>query len=536
MDDPDLEASAIVFSRPVAAAVLLFFTEILFFYGDPPRVVDELATTAILIPLYRLLPPKLLSKIRGKFFWLVGLFVLSRLIDLLPYLSLLRRLLQLMVAVATFAIIVHAIRKDTSSGVSWADTGKRALRWVEKTAAFLLAVAIVSSVLGNLSLTDVIVTAVILSAYAGLVFYALYLVINGIVRIGIRTRFCRRLRMVRRHEPLLVRRTMTIVRIVIVIFWVTVPLRHLYIFEPVVEGVRKILTAEARFGEVGLSLGGVLGFAVTVWVAFMISRVIRFMLDEDVFPRLTLPRGAPHAITTAFHYIILLFGFFLALAATGANLGKFSLLAGAFGVGIGFGLQSVVNNFISGLILIAERPVMPGDTIEVGQMIGQVKRIGMRSSTVRTLQGAEVIVPNGNLISSEVINWTLSDRQRRVDIPVGVAYGSPVAKVLEILKAAGAGHTDVLENPAPSALFMGFGDSSLDFELRIWTTAFDAWFRVRSEVITTIESALNDAGIVIPFPQRDLHVRSVAQDAGKSLRGEVDASAGGSASGETREK
>jgi small-conductance mechanosensitive channel len=263
-----------------------------------------------------------------------------------------------------------------------------------------------------------------------------------------------------------------------------------------------------------------MAFAVTVWAAFAISRLIRFILEEDVYPRLTLPRGVPNAFSTGIHYVLLLFGFVLAVAATGADLSKFTLLAGAFGVGIGFGLQNVVNNFISGLILITERPIMPGDTIEVGNMVGDVKRIGMRSSTIRTWEGAEVIVPNGNLISSEVINWTLSDRQRRVEIPVGVAYGSNTAKVTEILQNVASQHEDVLENPAPYVLFIGFGDSSLDFLLRFWTGRFEGYFRIRSQIVYGIEAALNEAGIVIPFPQRDLHVKSVTPEAGATLHGE----------------
>jgi len=140
---------------------------------------------------------------------------------------------------------------------------------------------------------------------------------------------------------------------------------------------------------------------------------------------------------------------------------------------------------------------------------------------VRTWEGAEVIVPNGNLVSNDVINWTLSDRQRRIEIPVGVAYGSPVKKVMEILTAVASQNEDVLESPAPYALFIGFGDSSLDFALRFWTARFEGYFRVRSAVLVAFEEALNEAGIVIPFPQRDLHVKTVAPQAGRTLHGEA---------------
>ncbi|MCK4774060.1 MAG: mechanosensitive ion channel, partial [Candidatus Krumholzibacteria bacterium] len=397
---------------------------------------------------------------------------------------------------------------------------RRFARNVVKTYLVLLGTAFVANALGNVSLSDVVVSAVVRSAYLALVLYTFYLIIESVLSIGMGTGAARKIRMVRRHEVLVRERLLTVFRLILVAAWVGWSLQFLRLLDPIVNGVRTVLTAQARFGELGISLGGVLGFAFTVWLAFTLSRFIRFVLDEDVYPRLTLPRGVSNAISTGLHYVILLMGFLLAVAATGADLGKFTIVAGAFGVGIGFGLQSIVNNFISGLILIAERPIMPGDTIEVNNMMGQVKRIGMRSSTIRTWKGAEVIVPNGNLISNDVINWTLSDPQRRIDVPVGVAYGSDVAKVLEVLNSAGASISDILDNPAPNVLFMGFGDSSLDFELRVWTANFESYQRVRSEVVIAVERALSEAGIVIPFPQRDLHVKSVESDAGKALRGD----------------
>jgi small-conductance mechanosensitive channel len=519
-DDPKLEPAAQILSRPVSASFVFSIVILLMFYYEAPRIVDELITVLCFVPLLRILPPKLLSRTRGLLFWLIGLHLLARLTDLLPYEALLRRLLLFLISAITLFIVLHSVRKDTASHFPGQSGWRTAIRRLEKTALVLLSAALLANLLGNLSLCEVVVNSVILSAYGGLVLYALYLIVESVVRIGLGTRFVRKLRMVRRHEELIRRRTLAILRIVLVLLWIAGSLNLLQVL-PVITGLlRRVLTAQARFGEIGLSLGDVLGFAITVWVSFLISKVLRFVLDEDVFPRLTLPRGVPHAVGIALHYVILFLGFLLAVAATGADLGKFTLMAGAFGVGIGFGLQNIVNNFISGLILIAERPIMPGDTIEVGKMIGDVKRIGMRSSTIRTWEGAEVIVPNGNLISSEVINWTLSDSQRRVDIPVGVAYGSPTKKVIEILVGVASNHKDVMDNPAPYALFLGFGDSSLDFVLRFWTARFHEFVRVRSQIVLGIEEALKEGGIVIPFPQRDLHLKTVKPDAGKTLRGD----------------
>jgi small-conductance mechanosensitive channel len=519
-DDPKLVPAARVLSRPVSSSFVLSIVLLLSFYHEAPRIVDELATILCFVPLLRILSPQLLSRTRGFLLWLIVLHLVARFADVMPYDALLRRLLLLLIAAIASLALLRSIRKDTVSNFPDRASWLTAIRRVEKAALILLSAALLANVLGNVSFCEVVVNATLLSAYGALVLYVLYRIVESVVRIGLGTQFARGLRMVRRHEELLRRRILSILRILLVLLWIVGSLNLLQVLPLITGFLQRALTAQARFGEIGLSLGDVLGFAVTVWASFLISRVLRFVLDEDVFPRLTLPRGVPHAVSVSIHYVILFFGFLLAVAATGADLSKFTLMAGAFGVGIGFGLQNIVNNFISGLILIAERPVMPGDTIEVGTMIGDVKRIGMRSSTIRTWEGAEVIVPNGNLVSSDVINWTLSDRQRRVEVPVGVAYGSPTKKVMEILVRVASNHEDVLDNPAPNALFMGFGDSSLDFVLRFWTARFSKFFRVRSDITLGIEEALNDAGIVIPFPQRDLHLKTVQTDAGRNLRGE----------------
>jgi small-conductance mechanosensitive channel len=269
-----------------------------------------------------------------------------------------------------------------------------------------------------------------------------------------------------------------------------------------------ILTTPLTLRTVSISLADVLGFGLTVALALGLSQLIRVVLDEDVLPRFRLGRGVGAAISATARYVILVGGFVLALGAAGIDLSRFTILAGAFGVGIGFGLQNIVNNFVSGLILLYERPVQMGDVVQMGDLLGSVTRIGIRSSTLRTFAGSEVIVPNANLISEQLVNWTLSDPQRRIDIPVGVAYGTDPEKVLQVLREATRAVPYVLADPEPTALFRGFGDSALNFEVRFWTT-FDVYLQAQSAVTTAVCAALAREGIEIPFPQRDLHLRSV---------------------------
>jgi small-conductance mechanosensitive channel len=218
-------------------------------------------------------------------------------------------------------------------------------------------------------------------------------------------------------------------------------------------------------------------------------------------------RGLPYAISSLLHYLILLLGFLAAIGAMGVDLNRVTLLTGAFGVGVGFGLQTIVNNFVSGIILLLERPIQVGDAIQMTDLDGEVRRIGIRSTTVHTWRGAEVIVPNATLISGNLTNWTLSDRTRRFELPVGVAYGADPQRVIDLLREAAAAVPGVLGKPAPVVLFQGFGDSALNFEVRAWTARFEEWAAVHSQVAVAVNAALKAAGIEIPFPQRDVTLR-----------------------------
>jgi potassium-dependent mechanosensitive channel len=348
------------------------------------------------------------------------------------------------------------------------------------------------------------------SSYIAAVLVVAVRVLEAVIGYALRVRPLRLLRVVQEHRLVLEARIRRVVRVVALALWATSILKALALWDALVDTTTVVLTARFERGELSLSLGDVLAFAVTVWIAFAISSIIRFVLQEDVFTRLRLARGLPAALSSLVHYFILLIGFFLGLAALGLDLNRVTILAGAFGVGIGFGLQNIVNNFVSGLILLVERPIQVGETVQIGDLLGEVHRIGIRSSTVRTWEGAEVIVPNADLIADKVTNWTLSDRMRRIELPIGVEYGTDPEKVITVLLDAARAQDDVLADPEPQAIFLGFGDSALNFELRAWTARvdgrFEDWILTRSGLALAVHRALDVAGIGIPFPQREIYV------------------------------
>jgi potassium efflux system protein len=251
---------------------------------------------------------------------------------------------------------------------------------------------------------------------------------------------------------------------------------------------------------------------VVIYLTTIISWVIQAFVDSQIMTPRKMDVGVKESLKRLTHYGLCTVGFLVAVSMAGLDLQKFTILAGALGVGIGFGLQNIVNNFVSGLILLFERPVKVGDVINIDQDWGTIKKIGLRSTIFETFDRAEIIVPNADLVSQKVTNWTFSSKIVRVNLPVGVAYGSPLEKVLGVLNRAAREHPDVFSYPEPNTIFEEFGNSSINFRLRFWVHTIDDRMKIRSEVAVIVDRLFREEGIEIPFPQRDLHLRSIDSD------------------------
>lgn len=250
---------------------------------------------------------------------------------------------------------------------------------------------------------------------------------------------------------------------------------------------------------------------VTLFTVILLTRLIQWFLSSRVFPHTELDLGLREAISSITGYVGIIIAILISLGAVGLDLSNLALVIGALSVGIGFGLQAIFSNFISGLILLFERPVKVGDWVVVGDKEGTIKKIRVRSTEIQTFQNASVIVPNSQLISETVTNWTLHDKVGRVEIKVGVAYGSDTEKVREVLLAVAEDHPAVRALPAPVIIFTKFGDSSLDIELRCFIRNIRDVFTVSSELRFDVDNAFRKNKITIPFPQRDLHVKTLGE-------------------------
>ncbi|MEO6034467.1 MAG: mechanosensitive ion channel domain-containing protein [Verrucomicrobiota bacterium] len=264
-----------------------------------------------------------------------------------------------------------------------------------------------------------------------------------------------------------------------------------------------------KLGDSTLTVGGLLKLCVLIVLIFVLERFIRRMLMRRILRRTHFDSSLQYAISRFVGYCFITLGCFVALKTVGLDLSSLAVIAGAVGIGVGFGLQNVISNFVSGLIILAERPIAIGHRVEVGGVAGQVTKINLRSTTVVTNDNITIIVPNSDFISNAVTNWSHGDPRVRMRLPVGVAYGTEPEKLREILLAIAKEHPKVLDDPAPAVFFIRFGDSSLDFELAVWTSEMSAKpRRFRSELYFSIEKKLRENKIEIPFPQRDLHLRS----------------------------
>jgi len=276
--------------------------------------------------------------------------------------------------------------------------------------------------------------------------------------------------------------------------------------------VKVYLVSGFEIGDARIVPSRILWAMLIFGSVIIFSSWVRSQLENNWLKMTTMGRGARDAMVTIIGYIMFLAAIMAGLSAAGFDFGNVAIIAGALSVGIGFGLQNIVNNFVSGLILLFERPIRKGDWIEVGGTEGVVKDIQIRSTVIQTFDRSDVIVPNSELISGQVTNWVLSSQSGRAVIPVGVAYGTDTEKVRTILMAIAEENTDVVKAgsmPKPIVLFRAFGDSSLDFELRVFLHNVDNRLSIISDINFAIDKAFREEDIEIPFPQRDLHVKSL---------------------------
>ena len=489
---PGEDATSAVFEMPIAAAIILTLLLSRWIFPLAPRLFWAMIGALALIPSALILRRLIPAELRPLPYALLICFVFDQLRSISAAVELLPRSLFLVEMLLVIGITVWLIRwaGHTPSTRSNLTRSRKILKIAGYVGVAVSSIAWLASASGYVSLAIFIGNALVQSSYLALILYAILEVLDGLFAITLHMRPFQAFRVCRRHHDLLRHRSRQTLKFAAVLIWAVALLNELLLRERFFRAVRDFLNTEAAVGSIRISAGDVIAFVVTLWAAFLVSRFIRFLLDEEVYPRIELKRGLPYAISHTVHYLILFGGFFLALAALGVDMTRVTIIAGAFSVGVGLGLQNIFNNFISGLILLFERPISIGDIVQIDDASGVVERIGVRASTIRMTNGSEVIMPNGKLISERVINWTLSTRRHGIELPVTVAPGVDPGRVIKLLEKTASAHPLVTGEPAPQALFVKIAPDSFGFELRAWTERSELWMQIRSELAIAINTTL----------------------------------------------
>ena len=508
----DLQNAREVFEVPLAMALLITasFTTPLEWLGtsNVSFIVVSLCGVAILSIIRRFQLPIVAPLIWG----LMIIAIFDRVaLDLFGSSPTLEHVVFLIEMIVALFFLFWFLRSQRETETSPLAPFLPLLNFAMKLAAVVLAVAIFSDLIGWDNLARVLRASILGGGYASIGVYVLFLVFQSLITFVLLFRPLSLLRMVSRNRQLVRRRIGGGLKIIAVGLWGVLVLRPIGLLDLMLDSIARLLSATTSIGSLSVSLGDIMTFVLIVWLSRLIARFVNFVLREDVFPRVRTGRGVPQAISGLVRYSLVFIGFFVALAAAGIELTKLSIIAGGLGVGIGFGLQNVVNNFVSGLILLFERPIGVGDIIELPEIWGEMKRIGIRASVIRKFDGSEVIVPNSMLVSDKVVNWTLTDRVRRLELDVGVEYGTPAQDVIDLLVKVAKSNQRVFSDPEPLAFFVNFGDSALEFKLWTWVDV-NYGYSIRSELAVAVQEALKQADIGVPFPQRDLHIISGNKD------------------------
>ncbi|UCE69798.1 MAG: mechanosensitive ion channel [Flavobacteriaceae bacterium] len=502
--------SYLLFRMPaVVVAFILIFTGRLQLLEGTRFLGDILLFIMLLFAIF-LIMHKIPRRYRGLLYFSILLLVLDSIKTYVWFESIDYRMFMLAEAILMTGAIFYYTRPYLQTRQQMTTPIGRFIIRLVPLVYFLCAVSVVSNILGYTNLSDLTLKVCTQSGIAAIIAYALLLAVQSIFIGWLDQRFHRSAESNQEQLAFLKKRTGQFLRFTVIFLFVIGFLNIIDELRTVTEYISDAMTEPYVVGNLTFTLGSIFMFLLILVLSYISSRLVSFLVSDDygLLYFFRLPEGIPTAISLVLRYSIIVFGVILALSYLNVDLSQFNLMAGALGLGIGFGLQTVISNFVSGLILVFERPILPGDTIEVNNLFGKVSKIGVRASSITTYDGAEVVVPNMNLISNDLINWTLSDSIKRIEILVGTTYGADPNQVLEILRECAADLEYAIKEKDPLALFTEFGESSLNFRLLFWVP-FEKGLSAKSDVSLAIYNKFKAAGIEIPFPQRDVHIKSL---------------------------
>jgi len=488
-------------TRPISTAILLIALIQVGVYTEQTQAVKDMIIFIIFIPVVRIILLVLHSKVTP---YLLAYFVLI-FFDLMERNTLNNslddRLLLIMINLGMIALIVtfmkNKVIESFNNGVI-----KSVFYKLLPLIALLFVASIMANINGMVYLSERITHGVFGAIQSAIIFYALTIILSGYVIIMIRRRIAIVSNLLDKFADQIERNVTLFIKLFMVLWWFKLLIRTLGFEASFNELIDEILAQSWIVGTTTISVDALVSFVFILIGTWVLSRVVQMFLEVEVFSRVHFSRGVPTAIATVSNYIIIISGLLIAISSLGVTTQQLALVFGALGVGIGFGLRNIIANFISGVIMVFERPIQIGDTIEVDNTMGKVLHIGTRASSIKTFDGSEVIVPNESFISSKIINWTLSDERRRKVLQIKVDFDSDIETVLEIMRSVAISHKSVLKDPEPLPAFEGFGDYYLEFKLYYWLA--DNLIVAQSDVAIGVYKKLKEANIATPMPIQKL--------------------------------
>ena len=500
LSNPIEQQTKIVLSHPFSSSIVAGVLISSFFYEALIPAYAELSVLLIFVGMIFLLP-KLTNKRFSQY--LIILFLAYLIHTTLAYITPKVDLVRVLLIFNAFILIIAFImaKRIMKQSPSDFDPIHKIFKIVYPIYFSILIISILANIIGMVAFSTLLVSGVIMSSVLGLVVYLTVKVVVSLVVLLFKLKKSSNIQTLTTMLSATHQRIQPILIWIALFVWIMFTLKGFDLLNFFTTWIDEIMVLEWNIGEMTISLGGILAFVGIFIITLVLAKIISSIFLDEWMNKL-LPRGAAPAISLTLRIIIVGSGFYIAVSAAGLDLSKLGFLLGALGVGIGFGLQNVVLNFISGLILAFERPINIGDTIQVDQEFGVVTNIGVRSSNIKSYSGYESIIPNGDLISKKVNNYTLADRDRRSKILMKTAPNAEPEMVIELFNSVASSHPNIFEDPAPKTYFYGYDpDGSLSFALLYWSTFSDT-LKTDSAIALEIFAKLKEAGIQAPAPVR----------------------------------
>ncbi len=493
-----------IVKKPFLSALLITTLLGLYFYDQPPFIFLEILFLVIMGSIGALIKPIWPRQLFNFWVILFSLLIVYAITNLFIQVSFVDRILVLFLSIigsVSGYLFLKSIKNETEN-------------YPPHTKLFIVlftllqVISTILNIIGRFSLAKILGVATVFDLALGFGFYlAIQIIMEGLFLQLEANKNAKKSITSYLDFKILQRKFKRVIVKVVLVLWFVELFENLYIDDYIYSNVGDFLNHPYKFGNASLSIGSVFMFVFVLWISIIISRVISYFYDfAEQQSEINNDFKKTRTSILLIRLSIFSLGFIAAITISGIPLSEVTIVIGALGVGIGFGLQNIVNNLVSGVILAFEKPVQVGDIIEVGSRSGVIREIGIRASKIEAGNGSEIIIPNGDLISQHVINWTLTNNNRQIELIVGVAYGSDITKVNEILKRILQNRTDLMQTPAPAVFLHNFSDSSVDFRLLFWAADIKKWVSLKSNVMIEIYSEFLKENIEIPHPKRDIQV------------------------------